>query len=255
MSRLVLSILLALMACALTACSSKADQACKAHRFDGARFTICRFDPARHDLKLILDDAHGQPLRSLDRLRQSLGPQKVQVRFAMNAGMFDNDGDPIGLYVEDGFQRHVVSQTDGPGNFHLKPNGVFWLDDAGGHVAATDAYLAAKPHPRFATQSGPMLVVDGALHPSITPDGPSQLVRNGVGACPNGDVQFVISEEPVSFGKFARLFRDDLKCPNALFLDGTVSSLWSPSQHRLDNGPPLGPLIVVSNRPSSPSRR
>ncbi len=78
----------------------------------------------------------------------------------MNAGMFDTAGSPIGLYVENRQELHAISTTDAPGNFHLKPNGVFWVDAASDpHVMATDAYLAAKPEAVWATQSGPMLVV------------------------------------------------------------------------------------------------
>jgi uncharacterized protein YigE (DUF2233 family) len=90
-----------------------------------------------------------------------------------------------------------------------------------------------------------MLVIDGKLHPKIDPDGESKKLRNGVGVDRQGRAHFVISDEPVSFGKLARYFRDALNCPNALFLDGSVSSLWDPEHGRVDGGPPLGPLIVV----------
>ena len=51
------------------------------------------------------------------------------------------------------------------------------------------------------TQSGPMLLIDGKLHPEITDDGPSRTRRNGVGVDRQGRAHFVISEGPVSFGK------------------------------------------------------
>lgn len=108
----------------------------------------------------------------------------------------------------------------------------------------TGRYLKVHPKPDFATQSGPMLVVDGKIHPKISTDGPSQKIRNGVGVRDDGRTAvFVISERPVTFGAFARLFKDDLGCRNALFLDGSVSSLYAPNLNRSDLSRPLGPMV------------
>ena len=93
-----------------------------------------------------------------------------------------------------------------------------------------------------------MLVIDGSLHPKIDPDGPSERIRDAVGVDDKGRALFVISDMPISFGRLARFYRDELKVKNALFLDGTVSSLWDPASGRLDNGFPIGPLIVVEKR-------
>ena len=70
-------------------------------------------------------------------------------------------------------------------------------------------------------------------------------MRNGVGVVDRHSVLFAISEEPVSFYQFATLFRDELHCPNALFLDGTVSSLHAPELNRSDKKIDLGPMIGV----------
>ena len=61
----------------------------------------------------------------------------------------------------------------------------------------------------------------------------------------NGVVVFAISDSPVTFDTFARLFRDALACPNALFLDGSVSSLYAPGLKRDDEFLPLGPIVGV----------
>ena len=98
---------------------------------------------------------------------------------------------------------------------------------------------------RFATQSGPLLVVDGKIHPKIKPSGTSAKIRNGVGACDGGAVMFAIADEPVTFDAFARLFRDGLGCNNALFLDGSVSSLYAPELDRDDELGPIGPIVAV----------
>lgn len=237
----------------LAACSSAPQQppACEARTFEGAHFTVCSFDSKTQGLRLAWRAIDGAAFRGFEALSRTTA--EADVAFAMNAGMFDAAGSPIGLYVEDAQELHAISTADGPGNFHLKPNGVFWIDKADDpHVTATDDYLAAKPEPVWATQSGPMLVVNGNLHPAFSADGDSRYVRNGVGISGDHTAWFVISEEPVSFGKMARLFRDDLKSANALYFDGAVSSLWAPSLKRMDVTFPLGPLVVVTSPSPSP---
>ncbi len=167
----------------------------------------------------------------------------------MNAGMYDDEGRPIGLYVEAGRNRHPVNLRAGPGNFHLKPNGVFAVAPDGSVAIARSEEVSRLPfRPRWATQSGPMLVIDGRLHPRFQANGASLNIRNGVGVADARTAWFAISEEPVSFGRFARLFRDGLGCPNALYLDGTVSSLWDPGAGRRDDGYEIGPMVAVFRR-------
>jgi uncharacterized protein YigE (DUF2233 family) len=224
-------------------------QPCIERQFEGDDFVVCSFDTRASALRLVSADADGAYLRSLRALRDVLGEDAERVRFAMNAGMFNDEGAPIGLYVQDGARLHPIRTTEGPGNFHLKPNGVFSLGaDGVVRVETSEAFIARAEEPRWATQSGPMLVIDGALHPRIQHDGVSRLIRNGVGVRDVRTAYFVISEDAVSFGKFARFFRDELGCPNALFLDGTVSSLWAPGLHRMDAGRPIGPMAVVLDR-------
>lgn len=220
--------------------------ACRPIRFEGSRFTLCTAEPGRHRLRLVDIGPDGRPIRNFSRLGPRLGSDAAHVAFAMNAGMFDLAGYPIGLYVEDRRERTPLNRKAGSGNFHLKPNGVFYGDDKGWHVAATDAFAAMRPaRIDFASQSGPMLLIDGRLHPAFAADGRSLHIRNGVGIGANGAALFAISEEPVSFGRFARLFRDALGCRDALYFDGTVSRLWDPATGRQDRGVPLGPMVVA----------
>ncbi|PXA85082.1 hypothetical protein DMC47_38170 [Nostoc sp. 3335mG] len=220
------------------------DDACRAAQFEGAGFTLCQAAPGKQTLRLVDRGPDGKPLRSFARLKTLGG--KASVAFAMNAGMFDAKGLPVGLLVIDGKQEKPLARGKGSGNFFLKPNGVFYEDATGWHVADTETY-ATDQHDglRFATQSGPMLLVGGVLNPNITANGPSQKRRNGVCVDDRGVAWFAISEAPVSFGRFARLFRDRLACKNALYLDGTVSSLWDPAADRLDDRAPLGPIVVA----------
>ena len=96
-----------------------------------------------------------------------------------------------------------------------------------------------------------MLLIDGKLHPKFDPDGMSRFVRNGVGIAPDGAPLFVISPDTVSFGKLARFMRDRLRVRDALYFDGSVSSLWDPAANRMDAFTELGPMVVVFRPPSS----
>lgn len=234
---------------ALTRGARERNEACTVHTFEASRFVVCTFDTRRHELRLMSEDRDGNYLRTFDALQSELGRDARRVRFAMNAGMFDDLGAPIGLYVENTQQKHRIILNDGPGNFHMKPNGVFWQGSDGAlHVDVSDDYAATENTPRWATQSGPMLLIDGELHPQFQNDGPSRYVRNGVGVRDAHTAYFVISSGVVSFGRFARFFRDELEVQDALFFDGSVSSLWAPDMERQDDNAALGPLVVVLDR-------
>ena len=223
---------------------------CRHLSFEGSRFTACRYDARRHVLELADEDAAG-PLRGFARLRDHLGARGGRLLFAMNAGMFDEAGRPIGLYVEAGRERHAINLRAGPGNFHMLPNGVLAVDGEGHVAILPSARYDPAARPRWATQSGPLLVIDGALHPRISANGDSLYVRNGVGVADPATAWFVISDEPVSFGRLARFFRDALGCRNALYFDGAVSGLWDPAASRLDQGHPIGPMVAVFAREDS----
>ena len=171
----------------------------------------------------------------------------------MNAGMFDEQGRAIGLMIEDGRQVHAINRREGGGNFHLMPNGVFLVrKDGTAEVMESGRYKPA-PDIAFATQSGPMLLIGGKLHPRFEMDGQSRYTRNGVGIKADGKPIFVISESAVSFGKLARFLRDRHQVRDALFFDGSVSSLWDPASNRMDSFADLGPMVVIF-RPSAESK-
>lgn len=225
--------------------------ACEKATFEGVPLTHCVADPAQQRIATALGPKGGAPYRSFAALAAGLGAGAERVVFAVNGGMFGDDGKPIGYYVENGQRLKELSRADGGGNFHLKPNGVFFGSGGKWQVLASDDFYAkVGDRPQFGTQSGPMLVIAGKLHPEFADDGPSRVIRNGVGVDAAGRAHFVLSEAPVSFGRFARYFRDQLKTANALYLDGSVSALWDPRSNRRDETVPLGPLIVVTEKDS-----
>ncbi|MFD1342146.1 phosphodiester glycosidase family protein [Litorisediminicola beolgyonensis] len=219
---------------------------CESVTFEDTPYSICRVDMERDDLRLFLDAEDGERYGQFSRIDALLSHEGKRLGFAMNAGMYHEDRAPVGLYVEDGQEVMRAIPNPGPGNFGLLPNGVFCFGDGEARVIETLRYLDEGPECRFATQSGPMLVIDGELHPRFLPDSTSRYIRNGVGT--TGDSKtaiFAISDRPVTFHAFGRFFRDGLGLDQALFLDGNVSRLYAPELGRSDIGRWLGPIVGV----------
>lgn len=207
-------------------------------------YLVCKFNGATHDIRTFHSDAAGNVYGGFDSLEADITKAGERLVFAMNGGMYHRDRRPVGLYVEGGVEVAKVNTNDGPGNFHLKPNGVFYItNDGKAGVRETGAYLKAGISARFATQSGPMLLVNGTLHPRFIPGSPSLKIRNGVGVTPSGEVVFVKSDARVNFHDFALFFRDRLGARNALFLDGSISRAYVPALQRHDRGRRMGPIV------------
>lgn len=219
---------------------------CREIRQDENRYLACGFDPARASIALHARDAAGKAYGYFEPLFADLLRQGRLPVFAMNGGMYEDDLSPVGLFVEKGQEIRAANTRDGWGNFHLKPNGVFFLKNGVAGVEETDVFLRRQERMDYATQSGPMLVIRGKLHPKFLPDSDSLKIRNGVGVDRKGRVWFVISEDRVRFHDMALLYRDVLDCPDALYLDGTISSVYAPGTGRFDRFFPMGPIVTVT---------
>lgn len=218
---------------------------CTSETFEDNRYTVCRVDNRAADIRLFLRDENGQILGGFAAVENSL-EQGETLAFAMNGGMYHPDRRPVGYYVENGEQAQRLFPNAGPGNFGLVPNGVYCIRDDRADVVESKKFEARPLDCTFATQSGPMLVIDGALHPRFLENSNSRFVRNGVGTSTDGSQSiFVKSENAVNFHTFARFFKDHLGLPQALFLDGKVSRIYAPQIGRSDAGFPLGPIIGV----------
>jgi len=236
-------------ALALPACASEEPRDCNNIKYDNASYTVCAFDMSKVDIKLYLNDETGTPYGNFTKLDGVIEEKGDKLDFAMNGGMYHQDRSPAGLFIEDGTEIQKINTNEGPGNFHLLPNGVLLINETGVVVEQTAQYaLTNRPKAKYATQSGPMLVINGKLHPAFKKGSDSLNIRNGVGVA--GDtVFFAISNEKVNFHSFASLFKDHLGTPNALFLDGAVSKMYAPELDRNDYGAPMGPIIAVTNKP------
>ncbi|WP_367110480.1 phosphodiester glycosidase family protein [uncultured Psychrobacter sp.] len=253
---------LALITLTINACqpnplnNSSMDWSCQTHDKPFS-YSVCGIDKqvlggddSQYQLQLFWQQPnYNQPLLTFDNLLNTL-PNSQTLTFAMNAGMYNEDYAPIGYTVIAGEERRALNLNEGGGNFHLLPNGVMWWDHSG-NVQITESHALDgqlkrdQAKPWYATQSGPMLVIDGTIHSEFNPESTSLKFRNGAGVCNDGSVQFVNSEEPVSFYQFAALFKEDLDCDNALFLDGGIASaLYAPSINKYDKKE-MGVMIGV----------
>ncbi len=221
-------------------------EACAPLNYRSDSYVVCSFNIGQSDIRLFHSDAEGAPYLQFDTLGREVEEQGHTLVFAMNGGMYHEDRSPVGFYRDQNGDQASVNVNDGPGNFHMKPNGVFWLEGGKAGISESQAYLDAGLDPDYATQSGPMLVIDGDIHPSFNPAGTSKKRRNGVGVSSDGQtVYFAISDTAVTFYDFASLFKDQLESTNALFLDGQVSRIYAPGIDRNETGLDMGPIIAV----------
>ncbi len=225
---------------------------CRNETYGGNRFAVCEVDAARDELRLFLRNDDGVPFGHFSSINAALEAAGEELVFATNAGMYHSDRAPVGLYVEEGAQEMRLVTNPGPGNFGLLPNGVLCLREGRADVIETLRFETEAPACTSATQSGPMLVIDGALHPRFLAGSDSRYIRNGVGTSKDGRrAVFVISRNQVNFHDFASYFRDHLGLNSALYFDGNISRLHAPALGRSDAGLAMGPIVGVVRKTST----
>lgn len=218
--------------------------------FRGKSYIVVTFFPEKYALELYNEHPSGR-IHTLSSVYNVIRNQNRKLVFEMNAGMFDDRGLPIGLFISNGIEKKQINlDTNGYGNFYdLPPNGVFAMDEKQRPILAQSRLygeMTKGKKIKIATQSGPMLVIDGKFNPAFNKGSKNLNIRNGVGIDKKGRVVFVISKKEVNFYEFSELFRDQLKCNNALYLDGKISQYYSPmlapkpmQRYR------LGPIIAL----------
>jgi uncharacterized protein YigE (DUF2233 family) len=230
-----------MLAVAITSLHQANATECEQESFEAAGYVVCTLDADKADLRLFWKNADGEPYRTFSSIAEAVRAEGKTLTLAVNAGMYRLDFSPMGLYVENGRElkpantARIEGSAGSVPNFYKKPNGVFFLGERGAGILPTDDFLKLRPSVRFATQSGPMLVVSNRLNPIFIVGSADRTRRSGVGVCSSGAVRFAISEDRVNFHDFARLFRDHLKCPDALFLDGGRGvGIYNPGMGRND---------------------
>ena len=151
---------------------------CQPMEYERVAYAICEVDLRRHTVRLYWNRSDGTPYAYLSALPRDLEGGAGRLLFATNAGMFNSKLKPVGLYVEQGRELVHANTKSGRGNFHMKPNGIFYISAGNAAVAETQAFLKQRPQADLATQSGPMLVMDGRLHPRFNRGSTSLKLRS-----------------------------------------------------------------------------
>jgi uncharacterized protein YigE (DUF2233 family) len=204
-------------------------------------FTV---NPKKQQIKMFWKDEKQKNFVSISNLKSWLNSNKTELVFACNGGMYHKGYAPVGLFIENKITKTNIDTTTQTGNFYLKPNGIFYItnDNIAG-VCQTEKFK--NKNIKYATQSGPMLVIDGAIHPSFKEGSANVNIRNGVGILPNNSVVFVMSKKEINLFDFAKYFKD-LGCKNALFFDAFVSRTYLPSQNWNQTDGDFGVIVAIT---------
>ena len=187
-------------------------------------------EPKNSKIEFYWKNDDGQIFKSIQNLKNHLENKGERLRFAMNGGMYEENNRPKGLFIQNQKTLTELDAGDGTGNFYLKPNGIFYLTTDNRAVIAQTQDFKNTGEIKFATQSGPMLLIDGKINAQFVENSSNLNVRNGVGILPNNKIVFVMSRQEVSFYEFAQYFKS-MNCRDALYLDGFVSRIYLPEEN------------------------
>jgi uncharacterized protein YigE (DUF2233 family) len=202
-------------------------------------------NPKKQDLQLYWKDDHGEILQSIEKLKTFVESKNSKLLFAMNGGMYTQDLSPLGLFIQNQKTIKLINTKSGKANFYLKPNGIFYITTDNTPIVCKTTDFINNGKIKYATQSGPMLIIDGKIHPSFKEGSISLNIRNGVGILPDNKVVFAMSKKEINLYDFAKYFQN-LGCKNALYLDGFVSRTYLPEKNwkQLDGN--FGVMIGVT---------
>ena len=185
--------------------------------------------------------------KSILNLKTWLDSKHQTLLFAMNGGMYKQDNSPQGLFIENKKRVAPLDTSNGSGNFYLKPNGVFYITTGNIPVICTTPKFNDNGQIKYATQSGPMLLIEGQIHPAFKEGSTNLNIRNGVGILPDNEIVFAMSKTEINFYDFASYFKS-LGCKNALYLDGLVSRTYLPEKNWTQTDGNFGVIIGVTKR-------
>ena len=211
------------------------------------RFISYTVDPKKQDLKLYWKDEKQQNFKSIQNLKTWLEKNNKTLLFAMNAGMYKQDYSPLGLFIDDHKTKAALNRKSGEGNFYLKPNGVFYITTDNSPAICNTTKFIDNGKIKYATQSGPMLVIDGKIHPAFKEGSTNLNIRNGVGILPDNRIVFAMSKKEINLYDFAIYFKN-MACKNALYLDGFVSRTYLPEQNWIQTDGDFGVIIGVTTK-------
>ena len=209
-------------------------------------FIVYQVNTKLEEIKLYYKNDEGINFGSLENLKNYLKTKKQKLLFATNGGMYKKDHSPQGLFIENNSIKSKIDTLNGNGNFYLKPNGVFYLTDNNIPIICKTEDYIQNNQVKYATQSGPVLVINGKIHTSFNKNSKNLNIRNGVGVLPNNEVIFAMSKKELNFYEFAQFFKNK-GCKNALYLDGFVSRTYCPKANWVQTDGDFGVIIGITN--------
>ena len=209
------------------------------------RFVSYIVNPKKQNLEFFWKNERGEHFKNAENLISWLKSKNKKLLFSTNGGMYKKDNSPQGLYVENTITKSEIDALNGNGNFYLKPNGVFYLTTEKNPIICKTEDFVNNVKIKYATQSGPMLVIDGEIHTAFKKNSTNLNIRNGVGILPNNQIVFAISKKEINFYDFAEYFKN-LGCKNALYLDGFVSRTYLPEKNWRQIDGNFGVIIGVT---------
>ncbi len=202
---------------------------CKPAISEKEKFADFVVDPKSANVEMFWRNDDGETLKIFQNLKKIKKSKNRRLRFAMNGGMYEKNNLPKGLFVQNNRTITTLDTKTGDGNFYLKPNGVFYLtDDNRAFVVPTESF-ADDGKVKFATQSGPMLIINHEINRIFDKNSVNLNIRNAVCVLPDGNIVFAISKSETNFYDLADHFKS-LNCRDALYLDGFVSRMYLPEQ-------------------------
>ncbi len=204
-------------------------------------------DLNKQNLKFYWKDDKGDLFRNFNNLKKWVNSKNESLIFAMNGGMYKKDRSPQGLFIEKGVLKSKIDTLqNGYGNFYLQPNGIFYITNKNkGVICKTTNFKIEGVE--YATQSGPLLLIDGKIHHKFRNGSKNLNIRNGVGILSNGSLIFAMSKNKINFYDFATYFKN-LGCKNALYLDGFVSKTYLPSKNETSIDGNFGIIIAETKK-------
>ena len=184
-------------------------------------------------------------IKTIRDAKKILETKRTNLVVATNGGIFDKKFNSLGLLIENGKVIKPLNLKNGKGNFYLKPNGVFFINNSKANIFSSDEFSKLAIEPSFAIQSGPLLIQNSKINSSFLPDSKSKFIRNAIGINYKSEIILIITKEKVSLYNFAKHLKENLKCKNALYLDGGISGFYS-TKYLKNIDKEFGSIIVIT---------
>lgn len=170
---------------------------------------VFRIDLKNNQLELVMANSLSQPHASVNEFAHY-----SKALLSINGGFFDHNYQPLGLRISRQQQYSPLKQ--------ISWWGIFYIKDQKPHLSSARRYKNNQ-HIDFAVQSGPRLIVNGHIIPSLKA---GHAERSALGITDDEHVIILVTDNtPMTTMTLATLMQSPpLNCRDALNLDGGSSS-------------------------------